>query len=364
MIDFNNLDSSFSLRAMGGRLGYYTAPSSYQNNSNIEDLNRLGTRLTYEGGFPQQNRMIKDKKNSMLKALKYSYQGAWVRKHHSLEEEVMDGERGLPPTRALINSNKLKYDYDEKIISVPFEEDFAVGDVFEWVNTNSYWLIYLQDLTELAYFRGEIRRCSYEIKWEDEGKKYSTYAAIRGPVETKIVSEIVHRTVQDVPNNSLSILLPKNKDTLKMFQRYSKFYLSNADEYAKKICWRVEVIDSITSPGIIKVTAVEYYANKDEDDIEEGIVGAKIEPLANPNDKKVEDKIVGDTFIKPKWEYEYTYTGKLKPQWKVDSKYPVELIVDKNNNKRVTVKWTVGYSGQFELSCGNITKTIIVESLF
>jgi hypothetical protein len=26
----------------------------------------------------------------------------------------------------------------------------------------------LQDLTELAYFRGDIRKCSYEIKWEDE----------------------------------------------------------------------------------------------------------------------------------------------------------------------------------------------------
>ena len=54
------------------------------------------------------------------------------------------------------------------------------------VRTNTYWICYLQDLTELAYFRGDIRKCSYKINWVDEGEKKSTYAAIRGPVETKI----------------------------------------------------------------------------------------------------------------------------------------------------------------------------------
>jgi len=41
-------------------------------------------------------------------------------------------------------------------------------------------------MNEIAYFRGEIRKCSYEISWEDEEGIHSTYAAIRGPVETKI----------------------------------------------------------------------------------------------------------------------------------------------------------------------------------
>jgi hypothetical protein len=77
-------------------------------------------------------------------------------------------------------------DYDDKILSVGFEHNFKCGDVFKWIGTNTYWLIYLQDLTELAYFRGDIRKCSYEIAWEDENGKHSTYAAIRGPVETKI----------------------------------------------------------------------------------------------------------------------------------------------------------------------------------
>ena len=42
-------------------------------------------------------------------------------------------------------------------------------------------------MTELAYFRGEIRRCRYTINYKDEdGQEHMTYAAIRGPVETKI----------------------------------------------------------------------------------------------------------------------------------------------------------------------------------
>jgi hypothetical protein len=45
-------------------------------------------------------------------------------------------------------------------------------------------LIYLQELTELAYFRGNIRKCSYEITWKNAaGDLCTTYAAVRGPQE-------------------------------------------------------------------------------------------------------------------------------------------------------------------------------------
>jgi hypothetical protein len=78
-------------------------------------------------------------------------------------------------------------DYDDKILSIGFESNFKPGDIFEWCNTGTHWIIRLQDLQELAYFRGDIRRCDYTIAWEDsKGKVQRTYAAIRGPVETKI----------------------------------------------------------------------------------------------------------------------------------------------------------------------------------
>lgn len=311
-------------------------------------IQNMANRLRVHGGFAQQDRMIKDKRRSLDKAVLYSYQGAFVKKISS----------DMKPVRALINPNKLKPDYDDKVLSVGFEYGFQAGDVFEWCNTNSYWLIYLQDLTELAYFRGDIRRCRYEIDWVDEnGELQSTYAAIRGPVETKIDYIQKHGISVDNPNYSLHLLLPLNEQTKSYFKRYSKFYLQG-DE----VCWRVEATDWISTPGILELNAVEYYANETEDDIENGLVGSLVVKDINVNPERVEYFIEGETFIKPKKEYVYTYTGFDDDGfWSYDEKIPIVTRIDGN---KITLRWTASYSGQFDLSYKDITKTIVVESLF
>ena len=60
--------------------------------------------------------------------------------------------------------------------------------------------------------------------------------------------------------------MPKNDGVLEYFKRYGKFYLQGYDT-----CWRVEATDAISMPGILEITAVEYYANETTDDIENGI---------------------------------------------------------------------------------------------
>ena len=162
---------------MQGRLGVYDKRPYNVDATNVENLHNQHARLGQHGGNRQQERMIQDKRRSLDRAVWHSYQAA---------EVVRNEAEDRKPVRALINPNKLKQDYDDKIISVGFEYNFKCGDVFEWIGTDTYWIVYLQDLTELAYFRGDIRRCSYEIAWEDENGKHKTYAAIRGPVETKI----------------------------------------------------------------------------------------------------------------------------------------------------------------------------------
>ena len=346
-----DLSNKLSFRLMQGRLGVYDHYQEKQVlDTDIQGVNNQFVRLNHQGGNLQQNRMIKDKRRSLDRALVYSYQGADVRKIDSTSDDYV---------RALINPNKLKQDYDDKIISVGYEHHFECGDIFEWKGTETYWLIYLQDLTELAYFRGDIRKCSHQINWEDENGKHSTYAAIRGPVETKINYIQKHGISVDTPNYSLNILLPKTADTLSYFQRYNKFYLAD-DEL--KVCWRIETIDWLSMPGVLEINAVEYYANEFEDNLEDGTVGTlKTEPI-NPNNSFIEDTIVGETFIKPKREYEYEYVGNLVGKWSVKENYPIELIQD---GKKVKLRWLDTYSGQFDLIyAGCFKKTIVVQSLF
>ena len=339
-------------RLLQGRLGIYEKFSSDGNL--IEGVNDSAARLEQMGGSREQQRMILSKRRSLDRAVWYSYQAA---------EIIKEDAEYKSPIKCLINPNKLKQDYDDKILSVGYEYEFQPGDIFEWCGTNTYWIIYLQDLTELAYFRGNIRKCSYEISWLDgDGNKKSTYAAIRGPVETRIDYIQKHEISIDNPNYSLNILMPKNKDTMAYFKRYSKFYLKTEDD---KTCWRVEATDFISMPGVLEINAVEHYANEQEDDLENGVVGALITKPIDPNPTEEENSIIGQTFIYPKKTYTYTFDGSLVTNWVVDSKLPIKYVVDKDaDNPTIKITWISGYSGQFDLLYGDYKKTIVVQSLF
>lgn len=350
------LTKNLSFNLIGRRTG--NLEKKHNPAIEISGLADMSKQLNYHGGYFQQNRQIKDKKKSLEKALLYSYQGAFVKKYYPEDDKVHKAEM----VRALINPNRLKQDYDDKIISVGFEHEFHTGDIVEWVDTNTYWLIYLQQTTEVAYFRGEIRKCRYQISWKDGSETKSTFAAVRGPVETKINYVQKHGVSIDTPNYSLSILMPLNEDTLKQFKRYSKFYLQNI-QGEDKVCWRVEAVDSISTPGILEVTALEYYANETEDDLENGIVGGLVEEIKNPNDEEIEDAIIGPTFIKPKTTYTYYFNGSLLSDWKIEGIH-LPLKTKKIDEYTLEIIWDSTYSGQFILSYGDYNKTIIVESLF
>ena len=174
-----------TLKLIAFRLGNLDVHPKYYPDT-VDNANLMASELVQRGGLPQQERMVRDKRKSLDKATLYSYQAARIKKVQG-KDLSHKGFEGEAIVLALINPDKNKFDYDNKIVSVGFEHGFEVGDVFEWERTNSYWLITLQDLDEIAYFRGEIRRADYKINWLDEdGKEWSSYAAIRGPVETKI----------------------------------------------------------------------------------------------------------------------------------------------------------------------------------
>ena len=313
----------------------------------MNSLDLMQARLRARGGVTQQDRMIKDKRETLDRVVWYSYQGADVRK---LDSETVE--------RALINPNTVKQDYDDKTISIGYEYEYKPGTIFDWVRTGTKWLIYLQDLTELAYFKGDIRKCSYQISWKDEsGNKHSTYAAVTGPSEKKIDTTIKEGVSLDTPNHSLTIMLPATVEVLTYFKRYSKFYIQPLKEGDSPICWRVEATDTISMPGILEITAYEYYINEQTDNVEEGMVDAWGEEIPKPQDTTIE----GDIFIKPKKPYTYKYTGEENAEWIFDSRLPIETHI---NDKEITIKWTTTYTGQFVLQYGTQEKTIVVESLF
>ncbi len=345
-----DLSSQVPYRLMKGRLGVYEKRPFDASQNPIEGIEHQSVRLRQMGGNRQQERMIREKRRSLDWAVWNSYQGAEIVRADAADRK---------PVRALINPNKLKQDYDDKILSVGYEYNITTGDVFEWLGTKTRWIVYLQDLTELAYFRGDIRKCSYEIAWEDESGEIHKYAAaVRGPVETKINYLQKHGISLDTPNYSLDILMPKNEHTMAYFKRYNKFYLQN-----DPTCWRVEAIDWISTPGILEVVAVEYYSNETEDDVEAGLVGALIPEVVDPNVGTLD--IIGETFIKIKKSYDFKYDGTQGAIWEVDKKYPVVLTIDSTDPRKVSVYWDASFSGQFELRYGDLAKkTIIVESLF
>lgn len=307
----------------------------------MNNLELMAARLNYRGGKAQQDRMIKDKREALDRAVLYSYQGARIKK--------IDSEEIAP---ALINPNRVSQDYDDKIVSVGFEYGIAAGDIFTWDRTNTQWLIYSQELTELAYFRGKIRRCRYQIQWLADGDTKSTWAAVIGPSQTGLESQKWSGGILDNPNHSLRIMVPSNEDTIKFFKRYTEFYLKD-----NEICWRIEAVDTISNPGIIEVNAVEYYANKHED--KDGIVGALIPDSTTPEPSS--PQIEGEVFIKPRTSCTYIYTGAENASWEFDSKLPLEANID---DKQITLSWNKMYSGQFVLKYGSSEKTIVVESLF
>ena len=297
--------------------------------------------------------MIEHKKKSFEKALLYSYQAAKICKVEEIESGI--------EYRALINPDKINNDYDVKNLSVSFEHNYKCGDILYWKGTDTYWLVYLKQFTEDAYFRAEIRRCKYQIQWVDTNKeKKSTWAYIRGPVEGKIDSVNFENNSLDMPNYSLNIYIPNNKHNFDKFTRYSTFMFDGKT-------WEVQGTDHISADGIIEVIAKEYYTNNITSDVEQNLTDAfEIVPVL----EKTSEDILGEIVIKPTITYKYSYSDAEDfGAWDIVEKVPVTLSPDPAAANVISLTWNELLSGQFTLvyttSAGEkIEKTIIVDSLF
>lgn len=316
----------------------------------MSGYNNLHTRLNFNGGEHQQDRMILDKLRSLKRAITRSYQTATI----FLQENQTDNNftRGF---KCLINPDKLKNDYDQKFLSIPYEDiqinaprkgtttqgtvptNIKAGDVFYWKETDSYWIVYLQNKEELAYFRADIRQCKKVV--EVNGHTYHIY--FKGPDETSIPWNQKDLIEWNDMNYSAEFYITKTDETLEYFHRFAKVLIDGQQ-------WEVAVVDANGGDGIIEVALVEDFNNTLER--EQQAVDAQrdkeIEEEREENRKAGNPAILGDNTVYPFDIKTYSIENAAGGNWKLNTQKAKILLV---NSNEVKIEITTGKSGYFTL---------------
>lgn len=309
----------------------------------------MKVRLKYRGGYRQQSRMISDKLQSLKKALIYSYQGATAR--------FEDGKE----FRCLMNPSKVILDEDIKVISMPYkdiqlnkqldhhekrsegevETGIAPGKVIEWVENQTHWLIYNQHLEERAYFRGDARRCDYEV--DLDGHKYWIY--FKGPKEKLIDWQKSSNNYINTMNYTALMYITNDETTREYFSRFKVLKIEGEP-------WEVQSVDKLTTNGIITITLKEWYKNS----LEEAAAAENPQPQPEPTDTPY---IEGETVIYPYQTYSYSIVGLDGGDWSVDNSKKIKII--SHTLTTVDLEVITGRSGNATLTFAYGNNTVSLD---
>ena len=257
-------------------------------------------------------RIREDKLRSMKRALYNSYQSAVIQ---------FDKDDRELHFRCLINHDKLKVDYEDKILSIPFRQvpveyegnrqmtleekmvdtgtkgvfldeagnpvldtngdiiqQYRVkpGDTFKWISGNqgympdSYWIIFLQYSQETAYFRGQIRKADDIIQIipidEDgkEGEPLLYHGWTVGPNQEDQIWNVKKGVVWNDLYYSKLLYITKDEYTSAYFKRFDRI-LINGDS------WQIAAYNDNygttsknSTGGMIRVALKETYTSTSE----------------------------------------------------------------------------------------------------
>lgn len=294
--------------------------------------NNLNTRLAYLGG-DAEGRMKAGKLRALLRALNNSYQGTTI--------VLQDGRK----FRCLLNPDKNKSDYTTNIISIPYEnkclgmygddikeDEFASegvqqigmepGDVFMWLEDETYWLVTLHYPQEKAYFKAEVYKCEEQV--EVNGTSY--WVAIKSPSQLDLEWHQKKGIIYNSLNYSLVLYISKNEETLNFFRRHQKIKIQGNN-------WKVSGVDSRFGDGVIEVALEEDFNNSIAD-------AAVQEEKPEPIDSLIE----GPAQVNPYDTVTYTIDAN-DGEWKSD----FNKIKLTPNGSSVTLDVMSGKSGEFNL---------------
>ena len=286
--------------------------------------------------------------------------------------------------RCLINHDKLKVDYEDKIISIPYAENtvsidpvvdnddyvetnFHNGTVFKWVHGNkqewvpdTYWIVYMQYSEETAYFRGEIRKADEEITivvvnddGEEEEKTYRGW--MTGPNEETLVWNVKKGVVWNDMNYTKKLYITKDEDTLAFFQRFDRVIINGQpweiQAYNDNYGGSSKNVDS----GIIRVALKETYTSTQQ----------QIREL-EAREQSTEVTITGPDTLSPYDDFIYTTNStEVGVNWAVSIKDEgiIDYEITDEGALRIVVLTTKSYRKGFTIQFGDTKKHIVIKSL-
>ena len=362
-----------SVNTMQARFGYDKLTNWGITDKDFD--NTLDDKVSVRGkeAFGYANPLIRireDKLRSMKRALYNSYQSAIIQ---------FDKDDREFHFRCLINHDKLKVDYEDKVLSIPFREvpveyenqdmpleekivdtgtsgrfldevglpvlnengeqiyQYRVkpGDTFKWISGNegympdSYWIIFLQYSQETAYFRGQIRKADDIIEvvpiGEDgsEGDPELYHGWTVGPNEDEDIWNVKKGVVWNDLYYHKLLYITKDETTQAFFKRFDRVVVNGQtwevvgynDNYGSS--------SKNVQGGMIRVALKETYTSTDEQ-IEEQY----IEPQSSLTDN---GQIIGPSTVESFDVVKYSIVG-LKDEntaaaaWEISQGAPVKIL--------------------------------------
>lgn len=289
-------------------------------------MERYLVRLQHNRDYMQKN-MIENKNKVLIDSINSSYFGFNVSK-------PMEGNQKY--FKALIMESSSE---DEKIISSLFGNSVSIGSIIYWEYTNTYWIVFEQNLSEIAYFEGKMAQCkNYQIATADGD--FATWARITAITEDE--EQMFNKTLIISDNSYLKITLPysdKAKEILKL-DTVLKILDKN---------WKVKTVNYIDIDGLITIVAEQTASGTAEIAMEEG--------------PKINDTYIqGPTYIQPLETVTYTVAENLAGEWSVSDNVNIKKIINSDNS--LTLMWTnTRKRNNFVISYGDYSKEIAVQSL-
>lgn len=340
-------------------------------------------------------RLREDKLRSLKRALYNSYQSAVI---------VFDKDDRQYHFRCLINHDKLKVDYEDKILSIPFrqipvefentdlplsekivdtgtpgvfldEEGNPVideegeittlyrvkaGDTFKWISGNqgympdSYWIIFLQYSEETAYFRGEIRKADDEIEvipiGDDgsEGDPQIYHGWTTGPNEDQAIWNVKKGVIWNDLYYHKILYITKDEKTEAFFKRFDRVVINGQTWEVQGYNDNYGTTSKNSTGGMIRVALKETYTSTNQ-----------IIENTKKEDLKRQFEIIGPTILQSYDVVKY-YVPNGSASWSISAAAPVSILSQSENEIKIKVK-EVKQKTNFVLSCGEKALQITVK---